>query len=139
VADSKAAAENLVHDFTQWIEEHKTEITALQIFYAQPYRRRELSYKMIKDLAEAIKTNKPQLAPIHIWKAYEQLEKVSGQPKNELVALVSLVRKISGIDSTLTAWDKTGRHTQVQQGAGAMAAHDKRLYSRLLSCGQGRF
>jgi type I restriction enzyme R subunit len=107
VADSKAAAENLVHDFTQWIEEHKIEITALQIFYAQPYRRRELSYKLIKDLAEAIKTKKPRLAPIHIWKAYEQLEKVSGQPKNELVALVSLVRKVSGIDSTLTAWDKT--------------------------------
>lgn len=107
VADSTAAAESLVHDFTQWIEEHKTEITALQIFYAQPYRRRELSYTLIKDLAEAIKTNKPMLAPLAIWKAYEQLEKVSGQPKNELVALVALVRKVSGIDATLTAFDKT--------------------------------
>jgi type I restriction enzyme, R subunit len=107
VADSKAAAENLVHDFKQWIEEHKTEITALQIFYAQPFRRRELSYKVIKDLAETIKTAKPLLAPMHIWKAYEQLEKVSGQPKNELMALLSLVRKVSGMDGTLTSFDKT--------------------------------
>jgi type I restriction enzyme, R subunit len=107
VADNKAAAENLVHDFRQWIEEHKTEITALQIFYAQPFRRRELSYKAIKDLAEAMKTAKPLLAPMHIWKAYEQLEKVTGQPKNELMALISLVRKVLGIDGTLTSFDKT--------------------------------
>jgi type I restriction enzyme R subunit len=107
VKDSKAAAENLVHDFKQWIEEHKTEITALQIFYAQPYRRRELSYTMLKELAEAIKMNKPTLAPLAVWKAYEQIEKVSGQPKNELIALISLVRRVSGIDDTLTSFDKT--------------------------------
>jgi type I restriction enzyme R subunit len=75
VKDNKAAAEGLVHEFREWIEQHKTEITALQIFYEQPYRRRELSYKMIKDLVETIKTNKPLLAPLHVWQAYEQLEK----------------------------------------------------------------
>ena len=32
---------------------------------------------------------------------------VSGQPKNELVALVSLIRKVAGIDTTLTSYDKT--------------------------------
>jgi type I restriction enzyme R subunit len=107
LADSKAAAENLVHDFKAWISAHKTEITALQLFYAQPYQRRELSYTMLKELAETIKMNKPLLAPLHVWKAYEQLEKVSGQPKNELMALISLVRKVTGIDETLTAFDKT--------------------------------
>jgi type I restriction enzyme, R subunit len=107
VKDNKAAAEGIIHDFTQWIEEHKTEITALQVFYAQPYRRRELSYNMLKDLVETIKMNKPMLAPLQVWKAYEQLEKVNGQPKNELMALVALVRKVSGLDSSLTAFDKT--------------------------------
>jgi type I restriction enzyme, R subunit len=107
VKDSKAAAENIIHDFREWIEAHKTEITALEIFYGQPYRRRELSYNMIKDLAEAIKMNKPTLAPMHVWKAYETLEKVSGQPKNELMALVSLIRKVSGMDETVTSFDKT--------------------------------
>lgn len=107
VADSTAAAENLVHDFTQWIEDHKEEITALQLFYAQPYRRRALSYALLKELAETIKMQKPTLAPLSVCKAYEQLEKVSGQPKGELMALVVLVRRVSGFDRTLTAWDKT--------------------------------
>jgi type I restriction enzyme, R subunit len=107
VMDNKAAAENLVSDFKVWIEEHKTEITALQIFYGQPYKRRELTYKMIKDLAEAIKLDKPTLAPLTIWRAFEQLEKVNGQPKNELIALVALIRKLSGVDKTLTEFDKT--------------------------------
>lgn len=107
VADNKAAAENLVQDFREWIEAHKTEITALQIFYGQPYGRRRLTYRMIKELAETIKINKPTLAPLHIWRAYEQLEKVNGQPKNELMALVALLRKVTGIDTTLTAYDKT--------------------------------
>ena len=107
VKDNKAAAESIIHDFKTWIEAHKTEITALQVFYAQPYQRRELSYAMIRDLAEVIKTSKPTLAPLHVWRAYEQLEKVNGQPKNELIALVSLVRTISGADTTLTSFDKT--------------------------------
>ena len=107
VADSKAAAEALVHDFEQWIIANKTEITALQIFYAQPYRRRELSYAMLKELAETVKMQKPQLAPLHVWQAYEQLEKVNGRPKGELMALVALVRRVSGMDATLTAFDKT--------------------------------
>jgi type I restriction enzyme, R subunit len=107
VADNTAQAETLVTDFRKWIEAHKTEIVALQIFYGQPYRRRELNYKMIKDLVEAIKLSKPNLAPLNIWRAYAQLEKVSGQPKNELMALVSLIRKVTHIDETLTAYDKT--------------------------------
>jgi type I restriction enzyme R subunit len=32
---------------------------------------------------------------------------VEGQPKNELIALVSLIRKIAGIDIALTPFDKT--------------------------------
>ena len=107
VKDNAAIAEGLVQDFKAWIEEHKTEITALQLFYGQPYQRRELTYKMIKDLVETIKISKPTLAPLSIWRAYAQLEKVNDQPKNELIALVSLIRKISGIDENLVTFDKT--------------------------------
>jgi len=107
VADNKAQAETLVHDFTEWIETHKTEITALQIFYGQPYQRRELTYTMIRELVDTLKLSKPTLAPLYIWRAYAQLEKVSGQPKNELMAMVSLVRRITHIDTALTPYDKT--------------------------------
>lgn len=110
--DNTEKAQTLIQDFTAWIESHKDEITALQIFYSQPYRRRELTYKMIKDVYELLKTEKPLLAPLHVWRAYEQLgtskgSETSGSPKNELIALVSLIRKVSGIDANLTAFDKT--------------------------------
>lgn len=107
VKDQAAAATNTINDFKAWIESNKDEITALQIFYAQAYRRREFSYKMIKDLCEKLKTEKPLLAPLTVWRAYEQLEKTNGSAKNELIALVSLIRRVSGIDATLTAYDKT--------------------------------
>jgi len=105
--DNKDKAQELIKTFADWIARHKDEITTLQIFYSQPYRRRELTFKMIKELAETIVADKPTLAPLHVWRAYELLESVSGQPKNEFVALVSLIRKVSGIDSTLTSYDKT--------------------------------
>jgi len=99
--DSKEKAENLVADFKTWIAQHQDEITALQIFYSQPVRRRELNYKMIQEVLEKLKLERPLLAPMQVWRAYEQLEKATGSPKSELIALVSLLRRISGIDSTL--------------------------------------
>jgi type I restriction enzyme, R subunit len=107
VKDQEAAASLTISNFTTWIETHKDEITALQIFYSQPYRRRELTYKMIKDLYEKITTEQPLIAPSHVWQAYEQLKEANGSPKNELIALVSLIRKVSGIDKSLTGYDKT--------------------------------
>lgn len=99
--DSKEKAENLVADFKTWIAHHQDEITALQIFYTQPYRRRELNYKMIQEVLEKLKLERPLLAPMQVWRAYEQLEKATGSPKSELIALVSLLRRISGVDPTL--------------------------------------
>jgi type I restriction enzyme R subunit len=106
VKDQQVAAELTISNFTAWIEAHKDEITALQIFYNQPYRRRELTYAMIKDLCEKIKLEQPLLAPIQVWKACEQLRLAEGSVKNELTALVSIIRNISGIDEKLTVYDK---------------------------------
>lgn len=105
--DNTDKALAVVNAFTRWIEEHKNEIIALQIFYNQPYRRRELTYAMIDAVLQKIKLEKPNLAPLQVWRAYEQLKKVTGQPRNELIALVSLIRNICGIDQSLTAYDKT--------------------------------
>jgi len=107
VKDQEAAASLTISNFTSWIEAHKDEITALQLFYSQPYRRRELTYTMIKSLYDKIKTEQPLLAPFQVWRAYEQLKQVNGSAKNELIALVSLIRKICGIDKNLTGYDKT--------------------------------
>ncbi len=122
--DNKEKAKETVDAFRDWIEKNKDEVTALQIFYSQPYRRRELTFKMIKDLVERIVTEKPTLAPLNVWRAYERLEDVAGQPKNELVALVALIRRLTGIDTILTPYDKTVDRNfadwvwKKQQGAG---------------------
>jgi type I restriction enzyme R subunit len=107
VKDQEAAATQTIQHFSEWIKSHRDEITALQIFYGQPYRRRELTYTMIRELYEKIKTEQPGLAPLLVWRAYEQMKQASGSAKNELIALVSLVRRVSGIDPTLTPYDKT--------------------------------
>ena len=51
----------MVKTFTEWIARHKDEITALQIFYGQPYRRRELTFKMIKELVDTLLPINPLL------------------------------------------------------------------------------
>ncbi len=105
--DNKEKANELVKDFTDWMQQHKDELTALQIFYNQPFLRRDLTYIMIKEVLEKLQSDKPILAPLTVWRAYEALEQCNGSPRNELTAIVSLIRKVSGLDLTLTAYDKT--------------------------------
>lgn len=103
----KEKAATLAADFKAYIEQHKDEITALQIFYSQPYRRRELTLTMIKELLEKLRLDKPQLAPVAVWQAYEQLDNVKcGNPQSEVTALVALVRRVLGIDEALTPYDR---------------------------------
>jgi len=105
--DNKGKAQKIIADFTQWIGERKDKMTVLQIFYSLPYRRRELTFAMLKDLVEKMTSENQGLSPMTVWRAYEQLESVNGQPRNDQVALVSLIRHVAGIDSVLTPYDKT--------------------------------
>lgn len=107
VKDMEKAAQATILNFTSWIEANKDEITALQIFYGQPYQRRDLTFKMIKELYEKIKLEHPLLAPLQVWRAFETLKEVNASPKNELTALVSLIRRVTGIDDKLISYDKT--------------------------------
>ncbi len=105
---ARVKAEDTIADFKTFMEANKDEITALSIFYNQPYNRRNITYEMIKEVFDTLKQNKPRLAPARVWQAYEQVEKVNGKsPKNELTALVSLIRRITGIDDTLTSFERT--------------------------------
>jgi len=104
---TKDKAEEVVKEFSEYIKANKDEITALSIFYDQPFRRRELTFKMIKELLEKLKLEKPLLAPHYVWDAYAQLEEVKGNsPKNDLAALVSLIRRVTEIDKQLTPYNK---------------------------------
>lgn len=101
-------AEEVVTDFNDYLQANKEEIEALSIFYNQPYNRRNITFKMIKDVFDKLKMEKPMLAPDYVWEAYNTLEDVkSKQPTDKLTALVSLIRRACGIDKELKAFDKT--------------------------------
>lgn len=105
--EAKDKAAEVVQEFSAYMETHKDEITALQIYYNQPYRRRDITEKMIKEVLNLLKTDKPALAPLRVWKAYEQLDNIGGSaPKTELTALVALIRRVTGLDEILTPYDK---------------------------------
>jgi type I restriction enzyme R subunit len=101
-------AETIIQDFKSYLNEHRDQITALQIFYNQPHRRRELTYQMIQEVVEKLKIDRPSLAPFTVWKAYEVVGNVKGnRPQTELIALVSLIRAVLEIDPELTPYDQT--------------------------------
>lgn len=101
--ESVVNAEKAITDFRSYIEANKDEITALRIFYSQPYRFRELTYDMVSELLERLKADRPALAPARVWSAFQQIEEQTlAAPKQELVALVSLLRRIVGLDENLT-------------------------------------
>lgn len=101
-------ANETIKDFSDYLAKHKDEIMALSIFYNQPYNRRNITFKMIKEVMEKLKLEKPLLAPDYVWNAYSAVENVkSQQPKDELTALISLIRRACGIDSELKPFDKT--------------------------------
>ncbi|GBC60817.1 restriction endonuclease subunit R [Desulfonema ishimotonii] len=101
-------AGEVVADFREFMEAHKDEITALKIYYNQPHLRKDVTFEMLRDVLDILKQSRPTLAPVHVWQAYAQLEKVDGKsPENELTALVSLIRRVAGVDESLTAFDKT--------------------------------
>ena len=92
-AAAKEKARSVVESFEKFIMEHKDEITALQVLYSRPYKQR-LTFKEIKELAEAIQRPPLAVTPDRLWHAYEALDrsKVHGSGTHVLTDLVSLVR-----------------------------------------------
>jgi type I restriction enzyme, R subunit len=136
---SRIKAQEVIQDFKTFLQAHKDEITALSIFYNQPYNRRHVTYAMIREVLDTLKLKKPALAPARVWQAFEQVEKVKGRsPENELTALVSLIRRITGIDGTLTAFEQTvDRNFQKwvfgkQAGAAAKFTEEQMTWLRMI-------
>ncbi len=103
--DATAHAQALTDEFADYLRTHRDEIEALAIFFDQPQRRREITYAMIRQVLDKLKTDRPKLAPVRVWQAYAQLDEYKGQPINELTALVALIRRVCGLDATLTNYD----------------------------------
>ncbi|MEP1094037.1 MAG: DEAD/DEAH box helicase family protein [Cyclobacteriaceae bacterium] len=105
--EQKERAQAIVEDFKSYISLHKDEILALSWFYSEPYNRKELTYDLVKELLDKLKQDKPTLAPMRLWQAYEHLDGLQhSSPLNELTALVSLVRRVVGLDQKLVPFSK---------------------------------
>lgn len=108
--DAKTNAENLTKNFAAYLEEHRDKIEALAIFFSQPARRSEITYTMIKSLFDALKADRPKLAPIRVWRAYALLDEYKGtDPANELTVLVALIRRVCGLDEKIAPYAETVR------------------------------
>ena len=103
-------AQAIADEFSAYLKANQDNIAALTIFFSQPYRRRELNYDLIRQVLDKLKIDKPKLAPLYVWQAYRRLDDYKGaQPVQELTALVTLIRRVCGMDETLTDFDATVR------------------------------
>ena len=108
--DSAANAAALTAEFADWLAANRDEIEALTIFFAQPWRRREVTLKLVRQVLDKLKADQPRLAPLRIWQAYGQLDGYNGAPpEQELTALVALIRRVCGLDAKITPFADTVR------------------------------
>ena len=108
--DATNNAQALTGEFADYLKANQDSITALTIFFSQPYRRRELSFDLIRQVLDKLKADKPKLAPMRVWQAYSQLDDYKGeQPISELTALVALIRRVCGMDEKLATFDDSVR------------------------------
>jgi type I restriction enzyme, R subunit len=100
-----------VESFKAFIEEHKDEITALQILFSLPAvgarRRRALTYEELRELAETLQQPPRTWTTESLWQAYATLERDRVRGVNErrvLADLVSLVRHAVLADDELVPY-----------------------------------
>lgn len=102
-------AEKLIQNWQRFIQDHQNELDAITLIYQQPYQQRHLSYELIEKLTDEIKQPPYNIAPLEVWKAYEQLEKakVKGVPAKDLLThLVSLIRYATQQKNELEPFDE---------------------------------
>ncbi len=107
---AKEKARQIVDTFSQFIQDNKNELSALQMIYSKPYGQRHLTYQAIDNLAEAIKKPPYQLTKELVWQAYQQLEqsRVRGAgPQRLLADIISLVRFTVGESNVLEPFSET--------------------------------
>ena len=101
--DMAENARKIAQEFEEYLEDNRDEIDALTIYFTQPVRRSEVTYAMVKGLLTELKEDRPRLAPLTVWRAYAHLDDYKGaNPAGELTALVALIRRVCGLDTTLT-------------------------------------
>jgi type I restriction enzyme R subunit len=94
-------AQSIVESWTAYLDEHRDEITALQLGYEAGERR--IDFGFIEGLAARIARPPHNWTPDIIWNAYAAVdgEKVHKNATHAVTDLVSLVRYATGVDDEL--------------------------------------
>lgn len=97
-------ANKLIANFKDFIDTHKDELDALSIIYSASYKRAPLTYALIKELDNALKSS--LLYPEQIWEAFFVVQKERVKAKNVkitecLTNLIQLVKFAIGKDAEL--------------------------------------
>ncbi len=103
---ARERARQIVGTFEQFIEQHRDEITALQILYNRPTRA-PLKYEDLKSLADALHAPPHLISESALWQAYAALDqtKVKGASSRRILTdLVSLVRYAMHQDNELVPY-----------------------------------
>lgn len=128
-AGEQAAA--VVQRFRDFLAANRDRLTALRIYYSQPFRRRELTFRMVQEVVEALAAPPFNLTVVRVWEAVEKLSVVSSQllgdapnnqqlttnnppkkpgtPQRQLTDLVALLRYELKIDDSLRPYADTVR------------------------------
>lgn len=125
---ARDAARLTVTSFREYIEAHKNEITALQIFYSQP-RHAPLTEETLHELAEAIAAPPLHLTTDKLWQAYEALAPArvyqGSSPRRTLTDLVALLRYTMVYESDENALLEPYRATIERRFAAWLAAQEQ--------------
>lgn len=100
-------AKSLVEDWTEYLQSHRDEITAIQLM--EEAKTRRIPFDAIKELADRIARPPHNWTPDIIWAAYEQVDAghVRHRDRPRLTDVVSLVRFTLGADSELIPFAQT--------------------------------
>jgi type I restriction enzyme R subunit len=91
---ARERASKIVSTFEQFIQQHKDEITALQILYNRPTKA-PLAFEDLKSLADALHAPPHLISESALWQAYAALDKTrvkGASTRRILTDVVSLVR-----------------------------------------------
>ena len=137
--DMAENARKIAQEFEEYLEENRDVIEALAIYFTQPARRSEVTYTMVKDVLAKLREDRPRLAPLTVWRAYAHLDDYKGtNPAGDLTALVALIRRVCGLDESLTRHsDRVRRNFQNwvltrHAGAGEKFSEEQMAWLRMI-------
>jgi type I restriction enzyme R subunit len=136
--EAKDRAKRVVESFEEFIRDNIDQITALQVLFGRPYRKR-LTYEQIRELADRIKMPPRSWTPELLWQAYERLDKtkVKGSKSRVLADLVSLVRFATRTDDQLVPFqekveERFAAWLKHQENAGATFTEQQRMWLTMI-------